>query len=190
MFADLILIPTVRKDRDREFRRWYHWSTGYAEQLGLSKRSLLKERGGLSYAILEEHACYDHLLAMLNHPFRRLSQRRAAPLLEGEAISRFYYTMLNRGANGVSRFVSLVFFPGIRDGKDTEFRHWFWQSGAFCAGLPEIHRRRLLWPLEGGHYAAVIEYEGSHDLPEEGRALQWVNPLFDGDPLPRFFERV
>ncbi len=183
MFAGLILIPAVRKDRNTEFLRWYHWSSGYARQLGFPERSLLKERGVQGYAILEEHAGYDHLLAMLNHPFRQQAWRRLAPLLEGRAISRFYYTMLNRGANGVSRFVNLVFFPPVREGKDVEFRQWFWQSGAF------FHRRRLLWPVEGGNYAAVMEHDRSYEFPDR-QAQEWAGPLLEGDPYPRFFERV
>jgi hypothetical protein len=181
LFADLVLIPAVRKDRETEFRRWCHWSSGYAKQLGLSKRSLLKERGGRSYAILEEHACYDHLLAMLNHPFRQMAQNRVAPLLEGRAVSRLYYTMLNRGATGGSRFVSLVFFPPIRGGKDVEFRQWFWRSGR--------HRRRLLWPLEGGNYTAVMEHD-DHPGPAPGQTQKWARCLLEGDPQPRFFERL
>ena len=183
MFAGLILIPAVRKERDAEFQRWYHWSSGYAKQLGSPERSLLEERGGRCYAILEEHACYDHLLAMLNHSFRQLAWRRLAPLLEGNAVSRFYYTMLNRGANGVARFVDLVFFPPLREGKDIEFRQWFWRSGA------SFHRRRLLWPLEGGNYAAVMEHDGRRDLAR-GEAREWGCPLLDGNPYPRFFERL
>ena len=196
MFADLILIPAVRKESETEFRRWYHWSSGYAKQLGFPQRSLLKERGGPGYAILEEHDTYDRLLAMLNHPFRQVSQRRLAPLLEGKAVPRFYYTMLNWGSNGVSRFVNLVFFPPVSEGKDIEFRRWFWQSGGCSANPPEFHRRRLLWPIEGGSYAAVMEYDGYGGLPDRpaGRtrdqALQWACPLLDGDPHPRFFERL
>jgi hypothetical protein len=189
LFAGLILIPAIRRDRETEFRRWYHWSSGYAEQLGLSKRSLLRERGGQGYAILEEHAGYDHLLAMINHPFRQAAQKRVAPLLEGDADSRFYYTMLNRGANGVSRFVNLVFFPPLREGKDVEFRQWFWKSGACCAQLPEVHRRRLLWPLEGGSYAGLVEYDGHHDQAR-GCAGEWPSSLLDGDPHLAFFEKL
>ncbi len=182
MFAGLILIPAVRQDRVADFLRWYHWSGGYAKQLGFPERSLLKERGAQGYAILEEHVRYDHLLAMLNHPFRQQAWRRLAPLLEGRAVSRIYYTMLNRGVNGVSRFVNLVFFPPVREGKDVEFRRWFWRSGA-------SHRRRLLWPVEGGNYAAVMEHDGSHELPDM-QAQEWAAPLLDGDPCPLSFERA
>ena len=179
MFADLILIPSVRKDREREFRRWYSWSVGYAKQLGFAERSLLKERDGLGYAIIDEHESYDRLLAMLNHPFRQMAQRRVAPLLEGEAASGSYYTMLNRGSSRKSMFVSVVFFPPVREEKDAEFRKWFWQSSDFCAGRRDC-RRRLLWPLQGGNYAAVLEYDGQKDTPNAPAGCSL--PLFDGEP--------
>jgi len=195
LFADLILIPSVRKDREAEFRRWYSWSAGYAKQLGFPERSLLKERDGQGYAILEEHESYDRLLAMLNHPFRRMAQRRVAPLLEGEAASGSYYTMLSRGGSRKSMFVSVVFFPLVREEEDAEFRKWFWQSSDFCAGRPDC-RRRLLWPMLGGNYAAVLEYDGHKDPPNnqaegpQGQVPEWALPLFDGHPHSRDFERL
>lgn len=196
MFADLILIPAIRKDKETEFRRWFHWSSGYAKQLGFPERCLLKERGGQGYAVLQEHDSYDRLLIMLNNPFGQITRRRVAPLLEGEAVPRTYYTMLNRGDKGRSRFVILVSFPPVREEKDVEFRQWFWRSGACCANLPGVHRRRLLWPLEGGTYTAVMEYDGQGDLPDAQaggapcQAQEWTCPLLEEDPQPRFFERL
>jgi hypothetical protein len=196
VFARLILIPAVRRNRESDFRRWFHWSVGYAKQLGLPQPSLLKEREGQGYAILEEQESYGELLTLLNHPLRQIAQLRVAPLLDGEAIPGFYYTALNVGSRGTSRFVNLVFFPPVRQGKDSAFREWFWRSGDFCAGFSRTHRRRLLWPMQGGNYAAVLEHDGGaapaqrQAGPGWMQASQWTRPLLDGDLRSRSFERL
>jgi hypothetical protein len=196
VFARLILIAAVRRNREADFRRWFHWSAGYAKQLGFTEPSLLKEREGEGYAILEEHESYGELLTLLNHPFRLIAQRRLAPLLEGEAVPGFYYTALSVGRRRASRFVSLVFFPPVRQGADTAFRRWFWRFGDFCAGLSRSHRRSLLWPMQGGNYAAVLEHDGAADPsqrqagPGRTAAAHWARPLLDGDPRSRSFERL
>ena len=57
-------------------------------------------------------------------------------------------------------FVVIINFPPIKAGKDVEFQEWFsWSNKEFAKHKGFINRR-LLKPLKGGSYAAVIEHEG------------------------------
>jgi heme-degrading monooxygenase HmoA len=56
-------------------------------------------------------------------------------------------------------FVNVVKFPPIRVGKDEEFKEWFaWSNQEFSKHKGFI-RRRLLKPMKGGSYAAIVEHE-------------------------------
>ncbi len=56
-------------------------------------------------------------------------------------------------------FVNIVKFPPIRTGKDTQFREWFaWSNKEFSKHKGFI-RRRLLKPLKGRNYAAIVGHE-------------------------------
>jgi heme-degrading monooxygenase HmoA len=93
-------------------------------------------------------------------------------------------------------FVNIVHFPPIKDGKDSEFRDWFAWSNQEFAKHKGFIRRRLLKPLEGGNYAAIVEHESSdtfmdmHNSPTQANALQRVLPLFDGSPSREFYEVI
>lgn len=93
-------------------------------------------------------------------------------------------------------FVNIVHFPKIKEGKDAEFRQWFAESNRAYATHPGFIRRMLLRPLEGGNYVSVVEHE-SHDTfmamhtsPTQAKLRQRVQPLFEGNPQPAFYEVV
>ena len=93
-------------------------------------------------------------------------------------------------------FVNIVQFPPIRDGKDAEFRQWFADSNRAYASHPGFIRRLLLRPRGGGTYAALVEHD-SHDTfmamhtsATQAELRRRVDPLFDGQPKPTFYDVV
>ncbi len=93
-------------------------------------------------------------------------------------------------------FVNIVHFPPIKDGKDSEFRDWFaWSNQEFATHKGFI-RRRLLKPLQGGNYAAIVEHESKetfmamHNSPTRAKAFERVKPLFDGSPSRKFYDVI
>ncbi len=93
-------------------------------------------------------------------------------------------------------FIAIISFPSIRAEKDAEFLEWFtWTNKEFSAQKGFI-RRRLLKPLQGGTYAAVVEHESRetfmamHSSPVHEEAEKRVRTLLDGHPTPRFFEVI
>lgn len=59
-------------------------------------------------------------------------------------------------------FIVIVNFPPIQPGKDAEFREWFAQTNEEFGKHDGFISRRLLKPINGGNYAAVVEHE-SHE---------------------------
>jgi heme-degrading monooxygenase HmoA len=92
--------------------------------------------------------------------------------------------------------IVIIAFPPIREGKDAEFREWFASSNEQFSTFKGFIRRRLLRPLEGGNYAAIVEFENQeafnamHSSPAHDKAGERVKPLFDGNPTPHFYEVV
>jgi heme-degrading monooxygenase HmoA len=93
-------------------------------------------------------------------------------------------------------FVNVVKFPPIREGKDTQFREWFaWSNKKFSTHEGFISRR-LLKPMKGGNYAAIVEHESfdtfmaMHTSRTQAEARKRVDPLFDGNPTPEFYEVI
>jgi heme-degrading monooxygenase HmoA len=93
-------------------------------------------------------------------------------------------------------FVVVIAFPPIKEGKDAEFREWFALSNQQFSTFKGFIRRRLIRPLEGGNYAAIVEFENKeafnamHSSPAHDKAGKLVGPLFDGNPTPHFYEVV
>jgi heme-degrading monooxygenase HmoA len=93
-------------------------------------------------------------------------------------------------------FVVVISFPPIKDGKDAEFQEWFASSNRAFADFKGFISRKLLKPLEGGNYAAIVEFENQaafqtmHSNPIHDEAGEQVKPLFDGKPTPQFYEAV
>ena len=87
-------------------------------------------------------------------------------------------------------FIVIVSFPPIKTGKEAEFEAWFARSNKEFSVFTGFIRRRLLKPLEGGNYAAIVEFENQetframHGSPIHGNAGEQVMPLFDGKPTP------
>jgi heme-degrading monooxygenase HmoA len=59
-------------------------------------------------------------------------------------------------------FVVIINFPPIRMGKDVAFREWFVRANKEFANYKGFIGQRLLKPIKGGNYAAIVEHE-SHD---------------------------
>ena len=93
-------------------------------------------------------------------------------------------------------FIVIIDFPPIQPGKDAAFREWFVQTNAEFGKHEGFISRRLLNPLKGGNYAAIVEHESQatfmkmHDTPEHAQASERVAPLFDGRRTPRFYDVI
>lgn len=93
-------------------------------------------------------------------------------------------------------FVVIISFPPIKVGKEAEFLHWFASSNQAFSEFEGFLSRKLLKPLEGGTYAAIVEFETQaefqdmHSSPVHDLAGTQVVPLFDGKPTPTFYEVI
>ena len=93
-------------------------------------------------------------------------------------------------------FVVIINFPPIKEGKDVEFREWFIWTNKKFADYKGLIARRLLKPVKGGNYAAVVEHESEetfmamHNSPAHTEAGKRVGPLLDGSPTPQFYEAI
>ncbi|MGO8735676.1 MAG: antibiotic biosynthesis monooxygenase family protein, partial [Terriglobia bacterium] len=56
-------------------------------------------------------------------------------------------------------FVVIISFPPIKDGKDAEFQQWFASSNQAFSDFEGFISRKLLKPVEGGNYVAIVEFE-------------------------------
>lgn len=93
-------------------------------------------------------------------------------------------------------FIVIINFPPIQPGKDAEFRDWFAQTNAEFGKSEGFISRRLLSPIKGGNYAAIVEHESHatfmkmHETPAHAQASERVAPLFDGRKSPQFYDVV
>jgi len=93
-------------------------------------------------------------------------------------------------------FVVIVKFPPIKAGKDAEFQEWFTSTNKEFANHKGFIGRRLLKPIKGGDYAAIVEHESQqtfmamHNSPAHAAAAKRVGPLFDGNPTPELYEVI
>lgn len=91
-------------------------------------------------------------------------------------------------------FVAIISFPPIKAGKEVEFLEWFAETNKEFGSFKGFIRRRLLKPMKGGNYAAIVEHESQetfmimHSSPAHNEAGKRVGPLFDGSPSPEFYE--
>ena len=93
-------------------------------------------------------------------------------------------------------FIVIISFPPIKEGRDADFQKWFASSNqAFCKFSGFINRR-LLKPVNGGSYAAIVEFkdqaafQAMHSSPTHDKAGDQVRPLFDGNPTPTFYQVI
>lgn len=93
-------------------------------------------------------------------------------------------------------FIVVISFPPIKDGMDAEFQKWFASSNQAFRNFSGFISRKLLKPLKGGNYAALVEFENEaafqamHSSSTHGEAGDQVRPLFDGKPVPAFYEVI
>jgi heme-degrading monooxygenase HmoA len=93
-------------------------------------------------------------------------------------------------------FIVIISFPPIKAGRDAEFQKWFASSNQTFRPFNGFISRRLLKPLKGGTYAAIVEFENQaafqamHSSSEHDEAGDQVKPLFDGSPTPTFYEVI
>lgn len=93
-------------------------------------------------------------------------------------------------------YIVIISFPPITEGMDAEFQKWFASSNQAFHGFEGFISRKLLRPLEGGNYAAVVEFENQASFQAmHGSAIhasegEKVKPMFNGKPTPRFYEAV
>lgn len=93
-------------------------------------------------------------------------------------------------------FIVIINFPPVKAGKDAEFRAWFVQTNKEFATHKGFISRRLLKPIEGGNYAAIVEHESHesfmamHNTSAHTEASKLVEPMFDGNRSPKFFEVI
>ena len=93
-------------------------------------------------------------------------------------------------------FTVIITFPPIKEGKDAEFQKWFASSNQSYAGFKGFISIKLLKPLEGGTYAAIVEFKdregfkAMHSSNIHDKEGAQVRPMFDGKPTPKFFEVI
>jgi heme-degrading monooxygenase HmoA len=93
-------------------------------------------------------------------------------------------------------FVVIISFPPIKEGRDADFQKWFASSGEAFSKFTGFISRRLLKPVNGGNYAAIVEFEGQaafqamHSSSTHDDAGDEVRLLFDGKPTPTFYQVV
>ena len=112
------------------------------------------------------------------------------------AVLKDYLAPNHQLYGGDTMFVVFISFPPIKEGKDAEFREWFASTNEKFSNHKGFIRRRLLRPLETGNYAAIVEFENQddfealHSSSEHDKAGERVKPLFDGNPIPHFYEVI
>ena len=93
-------------------------------------------------------------------------------------------------------FIVIIDFPPIQPGKDAEFRDWFVQTNEDFGKHEGFISRRLLNPIKGGNYAAIVEHESQetfmkmHSTPDHAKASELVAPLFNGSRSPQFYDVI
>ena len=64
MFVNIIHFPSVKTNKDAEFREWFAWSNKqYAKHNGFLSRRLLKSRKSGTYVGIVEHESYETFMA-------------------------------------------------------------------------------------------------------------------------------
>jgi heme-degrading monooxygenase HmoA len=93
-------------------------------------------------------------------------------------------------------FVVIISFPSIKEGRDADFQKWFASSNQAFGKFSGFINRRLLKPVAGGNYAAIVEFkdqaafQAMHSSSTHDEAGDQVRPLFDGKPTPTFYQVV
>lgn len=84
MFVNIIQFPSIKPEKEAEFREWFAWSNKeYAKHKGFISRRLLKPREGGNYVGLVEHESYETFMAMHNSSTQAEANQRVKPLFDG-----------------------------------------------------------------------------------------------------------
>ena len=93
-------------------------------------------------------------------------------------------------------FIVIISFPPIKEGRDADFQKWFASSNQAFHNFTGFISRRLLKPVAGGNYAAIVEFkdqtafQAMHSSLTHDEAGDQVRPLFDGKPTPTFYQVI
>ena len=93
-------------------------------------------------------------------------------------------------------FTVIISFPPIKEGKEVEFQKWFASSNQAYSGFKGFISRKLLRPLEGDTYVAIVEFENRdgfkamHSSNIHDKESEQVQPMFNGGPIPKFYEVI
>lgn len=93
-------------------------------------------------------------------------------------------------------FIVISHLPAIREGKESEFLEWFAATARALAGSRGLISWRLLRPVSGGSYTALIEHESREtflamkDSEAHAAAARQLMPLLDGPPSPQLYEVI
>jgi len=93
-------------------------------------------------------------------------------------------------------FIVIISFPPIKEGHDADFQQWFASSNQVFRNSSGFINRRLLQPVNGGNYAAIVEFkdqasfQAMHASPAHEEAGRQVKPLFEGKPTPTFYQVI
>ena len=93
-------------------------------------------------------------------------------------------------------FIVIISFPPIKEGGDADFQEWFASSGQAFRKFAGFISRRLLKPVNGGNYAAIVEFkdrasfEAMHGSSTHDEAGDRVRPLLEGRPTPTFYQVI
>jgi heme-degrading monooxygenase HmoA len=82
MFIAIVRFPPIKKDQDKEFRKWFNWSNLLLKNSdGFISRRLMLGRDG-RYAAIVEHSGYDTFKAMHASSEHKLVHDKALSLFE------------------------------------------------------------------------------------------------------------
>lgn len=93
-------------------------------------------------------------------------------------------------------FVVISHLPAIKEGKEAEFLEWFAATSKALTGSKGLLGWRLLKPIAGGAYTALIEHESQETFlamknsVAHAEAARRLVPLLAGPPSPQLFEVV
>jgi len=93
MFVNLVIFPTLKKGKDKEFREWFRESNRvYQGFEGFISRRLLQSEDG-RYAAVVEHKSKDTFMRMHTSEERNDLFDKVEPILEGRPKPSFYNTV-------------------------------------------------------------------------------------------------